>query len=224
MPTEANRAAPWKPDPVLMYTGDDKGTSDMLAANLLPQPSATATNLLSMREYLTNWSEAGGGASGGASLSVPGEVLTMMGMTLGTSAKILAGVYVETAFVNEEVRGRDGGRGQVQATGGGRRDTGTAAVGMPPWMCAPWSNELARARVGQQKRSREGMHDEAQPGQRRRMQQDVQKQARTATGGSDGSASTDARPAPPHAHPAPSWRPCGPRAPARRWACPTRPT
>lgn len=111
MPTEAYRAAPWKPDPVLMYTGDDKGTSDMLAANLLPHPSATASNLLSMREYLTNWAETSGS---GGNMSVPGEVLTMMGMTLGTSAKILAGVYVETAFVNEEV-----GRGAQRAARGG---------------------------------------------------------------------------------------------------------
>ncbi|KIZ07740.1 hypothetical protein MNEG_0209 [Monoraphidium neglectum] len=102
VPTEANRAAPWKPDPVLIYTGKDKTTSDKLASNLLPKPATTAAKLLSVREYLAEWSAANSGAGGG-NLSVPGEVLTMMGMTLGSSAKVLAGVYVETAFINEEL-------------------------------------------------------------------------------------------------------------------------
>jgi hypothetical protein len=89
---------------VLIYTGKDKTTSDKLASNLLPKPATTAAKLLSVREYLAEWSAANSGAGGG-NLSVPGEVLTMMGMTLGSSAKVLAGVYVETAFINEEVRG-----------------------------------------------------------------------------------------------------------------------
>lgn len=49
VPSAPNRAQPWRPDPVLLYTGADKAAADELAANLLPKPAATAANLLGVQ-------------------------------------------------------------------------------------------------------------------------------------------------------------------------------
>jgi hypothetical protein len=107
-----------------MYTGQDRAAADKLASNLLPAPSATASRLLSLKEYLSSWSTASGGLGGG-NLSVPGEALTMMGLTLGSGSKIVAGMYVEPALVNEEVRGGAFGGG---VAGFGARLRGPRAV------------------------------------------------------------------------------------------------
>jgi hypothetical protein len=89
---------------VLLHTGRDRATANAIAQNLLPKPSTTARSLRAVREYLDTWAQTGGPDSG----SVPGEVLSMLGLTLGSSAKILAGLYVETGLVREQVRAAGG--------------------------------------------------------------------------------------------------------------------
>ncbi len=62
-----------------------------------------------MRSYLRDWNST----SGGAGSAVPGEVLSKMGLTLGSNARIFAGLYIETSLLREQVRwagGRAGGR------------------------------------------------------------------------------------------------------------------
>jgi hypothetical protein len=108
VPLQDNRALPWRPEPALLYTGQDRATADALAANLLPPPSATAANLLAVRSYLTQWNET----SGGQGSAVPGEVLSLLGLTLGTSARVFAGLYIESALMREQVGGQAAGRGR----------------------------------------------------------------------------------------------------------------
>lgn len=104
IPRESNRAQPWRPAAALLYTGQDRPTADRLAANLLPKPAATTQNLLGVQQYLAQWNQS----FGANATSVPGEVLSLMGLTLGTSARISVGLYVETALMRAEV-GRGGG-------------------------------------------------------------------------------------------------------------------
>ncbi|GBF94154.1 ABC transporter A family [Raphidocelis subcapitata] len=99
VPAASDRAEPWRPDPVLLYTGRSRRTADALSANLLPKPAASVSSFMAVREYVSHWNQTGGPARG----AVPGEVLSLMGLTLGTSAKILAGVYVETALAKEQL-------------------------------------------------------------------------------------------------------------------------
>jgi hypothetical protein len=120
VPSEADRAQPWRPDPVVLYTGRSRRTADALSANLLPKPATSVSSLMAVREYMSRWNQTGGPARG----AVPGEVLSLMGLTLGTSARILAGVYMETALATEQV----GGRPQQPARGCGVLVGGTTAV------------------------------------------------------------------------------------------------
>lgn len=100
MPAAPARAQPWRPEPVLLHTGPDRATAERLASNLLPKPAATMQSLLAVKSYVAEWNATAAGGAGG---SVPGEVLAMMGLTLGTPSKILAGLYIEPALVREEV-------------------------------------------------------------------------------------------------------------------------
>jgi len=104
VPTEPNRAEPWRPDPVLLHTGQDRDSAERIAANLLPKPAATAGTFRAIKEYLDAWNKTGGVNA----TQVPGEVLNMMGLTLGTSARILAGIYIENALVREQVSKGEG--------------------------------------------------------------------------------------------------------------------
>jgi hypothetical protein len=128
VPSEQYRAEPWRPDPVLLHTGRDRATANAIAHNLLPKPSTTARSLRAVREYLDAWSQSGGAESG----SVPGEVLSMLGLTLGSSAKILAGLYVETGLVREQVgpRGHRGRRGSGPHAGAGAAEGWMAAAAL----------------------------------------------------------------------------------------------
>ena len=98
VPAAADRAQPWRPDPVLLYTGRDRATADKLAGNLLAKPAATPASLLGVQRYLSAWNAS----EGGSPSTIPGEVLSKMGLTLGTSARIFAGLYVETALARDE--------------------------------------------------------------------------------------------------------------------------
>ncbi|GBF88379.1 ABC transporter A family member protein [Raphidocelis subcapitata] len=99
VPSEQNRAAPWRPRVALLHTGPDRALADRLASNLLPKPAATPANLLAVRSYLAGWNESAGGAGD----SVPGELLSLLGLTLGSSSRISAGMYIETALVREQL-------------------------------------------------------------------------------------------------------------------------
>lgn len=83
----------------MLITGENRTSAARLAANLLPKPSATTNNLLAVRDYLQQWNKTAGGNGD----TVPAELLSLLGLTLGSSSRIYAGLYVETAFLKEEL-------------------------------------------------------------------------------------------------------------------------
>jgi hypothetical protein len=109
-PKEEDRAEPYRPAAALLVTGDDPATAANLTAGLLPKPSLRPAGLLSLQRYLEGFS-ADMGPDGGA---VPAEFLSLLGLRLGTSSRIQAGLYLETALVG--VSGARGGWGCMGQT------------------------------------------------------------------------------------------------------------
>jgi hypothetical protein len=94
-PRQDDRAEPYRPAATLLVTGDDPAAAANLTAGLLPQPNLRPAGLLSLQRYLEGFS-ADMGPEGGA---VPAEFLSLLGLRLGTSSRIQAGLYLETALV-----------------------------------------------------------------------------------------------------------------------------
>lgn len=105
MPREEWRAEPWRPDAAVLVTGANRSAAEALSGTLLPRPAATTANLLAVRRYLEDSNVTGGGGGGGADAggSLPAEVLSKMGLTLGSSGRIVAGVYIEPALTGNQV-------------------------------------------------------------------------------------------------------------------------
>jgi hypothetical protein len=94
-PKEEDRAEPYSPAAALLVTGDDPATQASLTSGLLPKPNLRPAGLLSLQRYLEGFSADMGPDAG----AVPAEFLSLMGLRLGTSARIQAGLYLETALV-----------------------------------------------------------------------------------------------------------------------------
>ncbi|KAF6264708.1 hypothetical protein COO60DRAFT_1482014 [Scenedesmus sp. NREL 46B-D3] len=97
-PAVDDRAEPYRPAATLLVTGDDPATEASLTAGLLPKPNLRPSGLLSLQRYLDNFSADMGPYAG----SVPAEFLSLLGLRLGTSARIQAGLYLETALVGDD--------------------------------------------------------------------------------------------------------------------------
>ncbi|KAF8065710.1 ABCA3 [Scenedesmus sp. PABB004] len=96
-PAEGDRAEPAAPKAALLFTGDDPRAAAALAAGLVSPPDLTPGRLVSARSYL----EAFNADLGTSPATVPGEVLSLLGLRLGTSSRIQAGLYLETALVGD---------------------------------------------------------------------------------------------------------------------------
>lgn len=95
VPRQELRAEPYRPDPVLLYTGADQATADVLSAGLIPPPNITLGRLQALQRYQREYN-----ATMGSSMStVPGELLSLLGLTLGTAAKSGPGLYLEPGLV-----------------------------------------------------------------------------------------------------------------------------
>ncbi|WIA37022.1 hypothetical protein OEZ86_014006 [Tetradesmus obliquus] len=97
-PREEDRAEPYRPAAALLVTGDDPASSANLSAGLLPPPSLKPAGLLSLQRYLEGFASDMGSDGGGA---VPAEFLSLLGLRLGTSSRIQAGLYLETALAGD---------------------------------------------------------------------------------------------------------------------------
>lgn len=96
-PPEPERAAPFRPKASLLFTGDDEEAALALSTGMLPAPTLTATTLLQAEHYLEAFAADLKQQPGG--LTVPGELLSLLGVRLGTSSAVKAGLYLETALM-----------------------------------------------------------------------------------------------------------------------------
>jgi hypothetical protein len=95
IPTAEDRAEPEKPKLTVYYTGQDAKKSSLMAAALLPRPNVTTSTLSSLQRYQRSLLAT----FGSESVAAPGELLPMLGLTLGTSADMgAAGLYLETGL------------------------------------------------------------------------------------------------------------------------------
>lgn len=94
VPDADTRAGPYKPDAVLLYTGVDRTTATDLSSTLVPAPSFTMSTIGAVQNYFTAFNAS----LGGSGSTIPGELLSILGLTLGTDERVLAGMYVENAL------------------------------------------------------------------------------------------------------------------------------
>jgi len=98
VPAPDVRARPWRPDPVLMHTGEDQGEARALARGMLRPPGLTLPRLLAAQRYVQQFNRTFG-PEGGA---IPAEVLSLLGLTLGSSARMGSTLYIEPAVAGRE--------------------------------------------------------------------------------------------------------------------------
>jgi hypothetical protein len=94
-PAPENRAEPWRPNAAFLYTGDDSSTASTLSDGLLLKPALKPSTLVTAQRYLDNFSSE----MNNSAATLPGEFVSLLGMRLGTSSKIQAGLYLETAMI-----------------------------------------------------------------------------------------------------------------------------
>lgn len=98
VPQEENRAAPWRPDAAILYTGTDTPRADALTQKVLPEPSITPKSLQQVSTYLQEWNAT----FGNSSFSVPGEVFSFLGLEIGTDAEPGQNLYLERGLFEDD--------------------------------------------------------------------------------------------------------------------------
>jgi hypothetical protein len=98
VPAEGVRAEPWRPDAVLMHTGADRGETEALARGMLRPPALTLPRLAAARRYIQSFNSNFGPEAG----VIPAEVLSLLGLTLGSNARMGSTLYIEPAVAGRE--------------------------------------------------------------------------------------------------------------------------
>jgi hypothetical protein len=98
VPSQGVRAEPWRPDAVLMHTGGDRAEAEALARGMLKPPALTLPRLLAARRYVESFNRTFGPEAG----AIPAEVLSLLGLTLGSNARMGSTLYIEPAVAGRE--------------------------------------------------------------------------------------------------------------------------
>ena len=87
---------PFRPKPVLLYTGSDSSLAGDLTAGAVPAPKVTMAVLMGVMRYLQGFAATFGDVN---ALTIPAELLSLVGLNLGSSSRMnAAGVYIEPAM------------------------------------------------------------------------------------------------------------------------------
>lgn len=94
---------PFKPDPVLLYTGQDSSLAGVLTAGTVPAPRLTMPVLTGLLRYLRGFGATFGDVN---AITIPAELLSLVGLYLGSSSMTnAAGVYIEPAMQGVSAQG-----------------------------------------------------------------------------------------------------------------------